>query len=165
MEGSLWTFGFGVPSRQNPSSGTVKSTLLGTSATSSPPLPWMLEHAYSCGALASASTMRSEAFGGDVRKIDPPGAPGRVFDLTCASCGHVRRCIPKSRVHPGPGSRMQPRRGYTPDPSMPGTRYGFRVRVDGRTAHRFGCSVVVRALVVLPVAPAEDLILLLHQTV
>jgi hypothetical protein len=26
-------------------------------------------------------------------KIDPPGAPGRVFDLKCASCGHVRRCI------------------------------------------------------------------------
>ncbi len=29
-----------------------------------------------------------------VRKIDPPGAPGRVFDLNCASCGHVRRCSP-----------------------------------------------------------------------
>ena len=27
-------------------------------------------------------------------KIDPPGAPGRVFDLKCASCGHVRRCSP-----------------------------------------------------------------------
>ncbi len=26
------------------------------------------------------------------RKNDPPGAPGRVFDLKCASCGHVRRC-------------------------------------------------------------------------
>ncbi len=25
-------------------------------------------------------------------KIDPPGAPGRVFDLKCASCGLVRRC-------------------------------------------------------------------------
>ncbi len=25
-------------------------------------------------------------------KIDPPGAQGRVFDLRCASCGHVRRC-------------------------------------------------------------------------
>ena len=25
-------------------------------------------------------------------KFDPPGAPGRVFDLKCASCGHVRRC-------------------------------------------------------------------------
>ena len=24
------------------------------------------------------------------RKIEPPGAPGRVFDLKCASCGHVR---------------------------------------------------------------------------
>ncbi len=27
--------------------------------------------------------------------IDPPGAPGRVFDLKCASCGHVRRCNTK----------------------------------------------------------------------
>ena len=27
------------------------------------------------------------------RKIDPPGASGRVLDLKCASCGHVRRCI------------------------------------------------------------------------
>jgi hypothetical protein len=27
------------------------------------------------------------------RKFDPPGAPGRVFDLKCASCGHVRRCM------------------------------------------------------------------------
>ncbi len=26
------------------------------------------------------------------RKIEPPGAPGKVFDLQCASCGHVRRC-------------------------------------------------------------------------
>ncbi len=25
-------------------------------------------------------------------KIEPPGAPGRVLDLKCASCGHVRRC-------------------------------------------------------------------------
>ena len=27
------------------------------------------------------------------RKIGPPRAPTRVFDLKCASCGHVRRCI------------------------------------------------------------------------
>ncbi len=25
-------------------------------------------------------------------KIDPPGAPGRVFDLKCRSCGRDRRC-------------------------------------------------------------------------
>ena len=34
------------------------------------------------------------------RKIDPPGAPGRVFDLKCASCGHVRRCIRTSQTQP-----------------------------------------------------------------
>ena len=33
------------------------------------------------------------------RKIEPPGAPGRVFDLKCASCGHVRRC--SSHKHKG----------------------------------------------------------------
>ncbi len=27
------------------------------------------------------------------RKIDPPGAPGRVFELKCTSCGHVLRCM------------------------------------------------------------------------
>ncbi len=33
------------------------------------------------------------------RKIDPPGAPGRVFDLKCASCGHVRPCTSQSLVN------------------------------------------------------------------
>ncbi len=26
------------------------------------------------------------------RKIGPPGAPGKVFDFKCASCGHARHC-------------------------------------------------------------------------
>ncbi len=26
------------------------------------------------------------------RNSDPPGAPGRVFDLKCRSCGYVCRC-------------------------------------------------------------------------
>ncbi len=30
-------------------------------------------------------------------KIDPPGAPGRVFDLKCRSCGPVRRCFSEGR--------------------------------------------------------------------
>ncbi len=35
-------------------------------------------------------------------KIDTPGAPGGVFDLKCAYCGHVRRCtymLPKGGSH------------------------------------------------------------------
>ncbi len=31
------------------------------------------------------------------RKIDFPGAPGRVFDLKGRSCGSVRRCVPAIR--------------------------------------------------------------------
>jgi hypothetical protein len=44
-------------------------------------------------------------------KIEPPGAPGRVFDLKCASCGHVRRCTAQSlSVTPGahPACRADP---------------------------------------------------------
>ncbi len=33
-------------------------------------------------------------------KIDPPGAPGRVFDVKYRSCGHVRRCT-RSKLAPG----------------------------------------------------------------
>ncbi len=58
------------------------------------------------------------------RKIDPPGAPGRVFDLKCRSCGYVRRCTTTD-------SRCAAARVGTPVCSTVGrrapTRRGFRV--------------------------------------
>ncbi len=36
-------------------------------------------------------------------KIDPPGAPGRVFDLKCTSCGYVRRCTMLQHASPSTG--------------------------------------------------------------